>query len=157
MSCRSLFSLALVLMLAGCASEAEKQKKEVAEKLKDRKEHQEKQVADPAFVAFLGRLRAAVAKKDLPTLSSMMTADFGYRWDTPPVGDNIFTYWDLNDTWPVLSKILHEPFVPHEDYLISPPAAATDPSYRGYRAGIRQVRGSWKFAYFVPGEGVAAQ
>jgi hypothetical protein len=36
--------------------------------------------------------------------------------------------------------------------MVAPPQFA-DPSaeYTGYRAGIRRVNGSWKFAYFVNG------
>ncbi len=36
--------------------------------------------------------------------------------------------------------------------MVAPPQFA-DPAadYNGYRAGIRRVNGSWKFAYFVNG------
>ena len=64
----------------------------------------------------------------------------------------MFTYWDMNDSWPVLEKILREKFVAHDNYMVAPADVATDPSYKGYRAGMRLVRGSWKFAYFVPAE-----
>ena len=155
MICRSFVCLALTLTLAGCAAEKEKQKKkDDAEK---KQTQSQKQAEDPAFLAFLGRLRIAVANKDQPTITSMMTADFGYRWDTPPVGDNVFTYWDLNESWPVLSKLLREKFAAHNGYMVAPAAVATDPSFHGFRAGMRMLNGSWKFAYFVPGEGVTAQ
>ena len=88
MSCRSFVCLALTLSLAGCAAEKEKQKKKDAAEIKQ--EQSQKVAEDPAFLAFLGRLRIAVANKDHATLTSMMTADFGYRWDTPPVGDDVF-------------------------------------------------------------------
>jgi hypothetical protein len=152
MSCRPLACLALALIISGCAAEQEKQKKKDEEEKK--KERAERLAEDPAFTSFLGRLRSAVAKRDKETLSSMMTPDFGYRWDNPPVGDNVFTYWDLNESWPILSKILREQFVPHGSYMVAPAAVANDPTYTGFRAGMRLVSGGWKFAYFVPGEGV---
>ena len=149
MTCRPFVCLSLALLLAGCETPETKEKKE-AEKKAD---PLAKQAEDPAFLAFLGRLRAAAANKDHDTLSGMMTADFGYRWDTPPVGDNVFTYWDLNDSWPVLQKLLRERFIAHENYMVAPSAVATDPGFHGYRAGIRMLNGSWRFAYFVPAEG----
>ena len=33
--------------------------------------------------------------------------------------------------------------------MVAPPQFATDQQYNGWRAGIRLVNGSWKFAYFV--------
>lgn len=108
---------------------------------------------DQSFQGFVGRLRIAAAKKDLPALASMMTSDFGYRWETPPSGENAFTYWDEHGVWPELRAVLKENFVPNERYMVAPPQVAGDPNYNGYRAGLRQVNGSWKFAYFVPGEG----
>jgi len=155
MCCPPLVCLALVLILSGCAAEQEKQKKKDEEQ--KQKERAEKIAEDPAFTAFLGRLRTAVANKDQQTLTSMMTPDFGYRWDNPPVGDNVFTYWDLNESWPILSKILREKFVPHGNYMVAPATVAYDPNYTGYRAGMRMVSGSWKFAYFVPAEGTVSR
>jgi hypothetical protein len=155
MFCRLPVFLAFALILSGCAAEREKQKqKDEAQKQKDRAE---RLAEDPTFTAFLGRLRIAVANKDHTTLTSMMTADFGYRWDNPPVGDNVFTYWDLNESWPILNKMLREKFVPHRNYMVAPPGVAYDPNYTGFRAGMRLVDGSWKFAYFVPAEGTVAR
>ena len=88
-------------------------------------------------------------------LQSMMAPNFGYRWDDPPPGDNVFTYWDMNNLWPEVEKVLAQKFVPFRAeggdlYMVAPPEMTTDPDYAGYRAGIRLVMGSWKFAYFVP-------
>ena len=155
MNCRLIICLALALLFAGCAAEREKQKKK--DEAEKKQEVSKKVAEDPAFTAFLGRLRIAVAKKDRAVLTSMMTADFGYRWDTPPVGDDVFTYWDLNESWAVLAKLLREKFVAHNNYMVAPAAVATDPAFHGFRVGIRMLNGSWKFAYFVPGEGTIAQ
>ena len=136
----------LLLTLAACEAPYKKKDDEDKKPMKD-------QAGDQAFQAFLGRLRQAVARKDHAMLTSLMTHDFGYRWDTPPVGETPFIYWDKNNLWPELAATLKESFVAHELYMKAPPAAVTDPNYQGYRAGIRIVSGSWKFAYFVPGEG----
>lgn len=149
MSARRLVYFALALILAACATPKEEKAK--AAEQKERERVGRSQIADPSFQAFLGRLRIAVAQKDLPTLSSMMTVDFGYRWDEPPVGDNIFTYWDLSESWPILGRVLREDFHPHENYLVA--VQTTAGGAEGYRAGMRQVNGSWKFAYFLPPEG----
>ena len=152
---RTFACLALTLALFGCAAEREKQKKKDAT---EKKQEQSQKVAeDPMFLAFLGRLRIAVAKKDRATLTSMMTADFGYRWDTAPVGDDVFTYWDLNDSWPVLGKLLREKFAAHNNYMVAPATVATDPAFSGFRVGMRMLNGGWKFAYFVPAESTAPQ
>jgi hypothetical protein len=106
---------------------------------------------DPNFQAFLGRLRIAVAKRDYEVLRQMMVPDFGYRWDNPGPGDSIWAYWDLNNLWPELEGLLQKPFMPLEDFMVSPPEFAADPSsYAGYRVGLKQIMGSWRFIYFVP-------
>jgi len=88
-------------------------------------------------------------------LASLMTADFGYRWDTPPAGESVFQYWSMNDVWPTLEGIVGQKFVPNGTYMVAPAQVATSRSYQGYRAGMRLERGSWKFAYFVTGEAPA--
>jgi hypothetical protein len=81
-----------------------------------------------------------------------MTPDFGYSLNPERSGEGVFQYWDENNLWPELAGILSEKFVKKGDYMVAPPQFA-DPSlnYDGYRAGIRRVNGSWKFAYFVNG------
>lgn len=139
---RNLICCLLVVGFVGCQTPYKKTDKEEAVKKKD-------QSGDTSFKGFVGRLQIAVAKKDLPTIASMMTADFGYRLDTPPEGENVFTYWDQKGLWPVMRGILREKFVPNETYMVAPPQVVADPNYGGYRAGLRMVNGSWKFAYFV--------
>lgn len=144
---RALLCLLAAVALAGCETPYKKKDKEEQQPMKD-------QSGDTSFQAFVGRLKIAVARKDLPMIASMMTSDFGYRWDTPPPDENVFTYWDQNNLWPELSALLQERFVPSDLYMVSPPQVVADPNYRGYRVGMRIVGGSWKFAYFVSGEGV---
>ena len=51
-----------------------------------------------------------------------------------------------------LEGILTEKFVVKGDFMVAPPQFADDSSgYQGYRAGVRRINGSWKFAYFVNG------
>src|SRR5205814_370072 len=96
------------------------------------------QSSDTSFQAFLGRLRIAVSNHDQAVLSSMMTKDFGYRWETPPAGETVFTYWDQNNIWPELSAMLREKFAPSDVYMVAPPQFVVDPNnYQGYRAGMR--------------------
>ena len=84
-------------------------------------------------------------------LASMMTPDFGYRLDPLGEGPGVFEYWDQNDIWKELSLVLKDPFVPNGQDMVAPPQFASDAQYRGYRAGMALVNGSWKFAYFVTG------
>lgn len=111
---------------------------------------------DVDFQAFLGRLRKAVKMHDVNMLASMMTPDFGYVLGATPAddrsGEGVFKYWDDNGLWVELDGIVSERFVPKGDFMVAPSQFA-DPStdYTGYRAGIRRVNGSWKFAYFVNG------
>ncbi|HEY2799016.1 MAG TPA: hypothetical protein VGI85_00345 [Chthoniobacterales bacterium] len=104
------------------------------------------------FQAFLGRLREAVRAHDVNAVAAMMTVDFGYHLSPDMSGPGVFKYWDDNGLWVELNGILGERFVPNGAYMVAPPQFA-DPSaeYQGYRAGIRRVNGSWKFAYFVNG------
>jgi hypothetical protein len=146
---RLLPCLLVALLLAGCETPYKKKDEEEKKPLKD-------VAGDQSFQAFIGRLRTAVAKKDLPMLASMMTADFGYRWDPAPASENVFTYWDEHGIWPELEAVLKEQFVNVDAYMVSPPQFASDPNYNGYRAGMRTMKGSWKFAYFVPAETSAA-
>jgi hypothetical protein len=123
----------------------------------DEKKPLQDQSNDQAFQAFMGRLRTAVEKQDRAMLASMMASDFGYRWDAPPAGETPFDYWDQTGLWSQLSLILREQFVPNQEYMVAPPQVVTDPTYNGFRAGMRIIQGSWRFVYFVPGEPVDAQ
>ena len=126
----------------------EKAKKEALKKAKAKLRESE----DVDFQAFVGRLRKAVATRDLATLKSMMTDDFGYKLEPPMAGPGVFQYWEQENLWPELDGILAEKFVKKGNFLVAPPQFA-DPSlnYDGYRAGITRMKGSWKFAYFVNG------
>jgi hypothetical protein len=139
----------LLVAFAACDSLHSPYKKKDEEAKKPMKD----QSGDQNFTSFLGRLRIAVNKHDTAMMASLMTTDFGYRWDDAPPGETAFTYWDQHNLWGELSNILQQKFEPHEKYMVAPGQATTDPKYTGYRAGMRTVRGSWKFAYFVPGEG----
>jgi hypothetical protein len=126
----------------------EKAKKEALKKAKAKLRESE----DVDFQAFVGRLRKAVATRDLATLKSMMTDDFGYKLEPPMAGPGVFQYWEQENLWPELDGILAEKFVKKGNFLVAPPQFA-DPSlnYDGYRAGITRMKGGWKFAYFVNG------
>jgi hypothetical protein len=107
---------------------------------------------DVDFQAFVGRLKKAVTAHDVNALAGMMTEDFGYALNPEKSGDGVFKFWDENNLWPELEGIMTERFVKKGDYWVAPPQFA-DPSlnYDGYRVGIRRVKGSWKFVYFVNG------
>lgn len=142
---RLLLCALLTFAFVGC--ESPYKKSDAAEK-KSKKDFSK----DPSFQAFIGRLRIAVNKRDGNMLASMMAPDFGYRWDFPPAGENPLDYWERKQLWGELSSILKKRFVPNDDYMVAPPAVVDDPNYAGYRAGMRMINGTWKFAYFVPAE-----
>jgi len=108
---------------------------------------------DVDFQAFVGRLQKAVAAHDMNMLASMMTKNFGYKLNPPMEGEGVFKYWDEENLWPELEGILSEKFVKGDaEFMVAPPQFADKSlNYDGYRAGIRRVNGSWKFAYFVNG------
>ncbi len=150
---KSLLSLFLVgtLAFSGCQMFGK-------HKNKDKKpapvENMRDQSADVDFQSFLGRLRKAAAERDMTTIATMMTPDFGYVLGPTPdldrKGDGVFQYWDEQGLWQELNGILAEKFVPKGDFMVAPPQFAdADLNYDGYRAGIRRVTGSWKFVYFV--------
>jgi hypothetical protein len=140
--------LLLLVSVTACNTLQAPYKKKDAEEKKAMKD----QANDQAFQAFVGRLRIAVAKRDRAKLTSMMTSDFGYRWDNPPMGETAFDYWDKNGLWKDLDGLLKQKFAANEFYMMAPVQAVNDPTYTGYRVGIKIVGGSWKFAYFVPAE-----
>jgi hypothetical protein len=145
--------LALAFVFAGCQTPQQKKEKlKQAELKKKAKANLREESTDVDFQAFVGRLRKAVAKRDVETIKSMMTDDFGYKLDPPLSGPGAFQYWEQENLWPELDGILSERFVKKGAFMVSPPQFA-DPSlnYDGYRIGITRVRGSWKFAYFVNG------
>ena len=108
-----------------------------------------------AFQSFLGRLRQAVAAKDITAIAGMMTKNFGYHINPDREGEGVFAYWDQNDVWPELQLVVRERFVPFGDqrdgFMVAPAEFAAADHYTGYRAGIQLVNGSWRFAYFVNG------
>jgi hypothetical protein len=150
--------LVLAVALSGCQTWNKEKEKKAALKKRTKVAPREES-SDVDFYAFLGRLRKAVAARDVPMLKSMMTDNFGYKlepkWEgvePKPDTPGVFQYWEEQDLWPEVEGILSEKFVKYKGYLVAPPQFA-DPSvnYDGYRAGIRRVNGSWKFAYFVNG------
>jgi hypothetical protein len=142
--------LLLALALTGCAKTGQNTKK--AAMFKKPPVSLREENADVDFQAFVGRLRKAVKAHDVHTLTSMMTEDFGYRLEPVGSGPGVFQYWDENGLWVELDGILSEKFVKKDAYLVAPPKFADEAAqYTGYRAGIRRVKGSWKFAYFVNG------
>jgi hypothetical protein len=145
--------LAFAFAFTGCQTPQEKKEKLKQAALKKKaKVNLREEGTDVDFQAFLGRLRKAIAKRDVETLKSMMTDDFGYKLDPPMGGPGVFQYWEQENLWPELDGILSERFVKKGVFMVAPPQFA-DPSlnYDGYRIGITRVRGSWKFAYFVNG------
>ena len=108
---------------------------------------------DVDFQAFVSRLKKAISAHDVNTIAGMMTEDFGYSLNPEKSGEVVFKYWDENNLWPELEAIVTtEKFAKKGEYWVSPPQFA-DPSlnYDGYRLGVRRVKGSWKFVYFVNG------
>jgi hypothetical protein len=147
--------LLLSLALSGCETPQMKQAKEkkaAAAAAKKAKTKPPEEATDVDFQAFVGRLRKAVAAHDVHTLASMMTPDFGYRLEPEASGEGVFQYWDEHGLWPELQGIISEKFVKKGEYMVAPPQFGNPAlNYDGYRAGIRRVNGSWKFAYFVNG------
>ena len=141
-----------VFVFAGCQTPDQKKEKLKQAALKKKAKADLREQQDVDFQAFVVRLRRAVAQRDMATLKSMMTDDFGYKLEPAMSGPGVFQYWEQENLWPELDGILSERFVKKGAFWVSPPQFA-DPSlnYDGYRAGITRVRGSWKFAYFVNG------
>lgn len=147
------FTLVLcALALSGCGSFSKKNKAKKDALTKKTKVDLRDTPVDMDFDAFLGRLRKAVAAKDMQTIASMMTSNFGYQNNPPLEGDGVFKHWDENNLWPEIEGILSEKFVEYKGFRVAPPQFADESlAYDGYRAGIRRVDGAWKFAYFVSG------
>lgn len=104
---------------------------------------------DTSFRAFQNRLSKAVAKHDVQMLSSLMVPNFGYSWENGGEGAGVFDYWDRNNLWPELQLVLKEKFVPSGNFMVAPADVTFNPDYKGYRAGLQLVNGSWRFVYFV--------
>jgi hypothetical protein len=147
---RVMLCMVLVCGLASCASP---KKKDDAEKQKERMKALEADMiddgGDPDFLAFVSHLREAVAQHDLNMLASMMTENFGYSLNPPREGDGVFQYWDQANIWPQLQTTLNQHFANNGNYLVAPVDFVTNPAFHGWRAGITNVGGTWKFAYFV--------
>ena len=147
---RLLLSLVLACSLIACSSPEKKKQEAEAAKAKLAAEDADEKGSDPNFLAFIGRLRKAVAQHDVNMLAPMMTANFGYRLEPVGEGEGVFQYWDQMNIWPQLQAVLDQRFVPKGSFMVAPPAFSSDPDkFHGYRAGIVSVNGSWKFAYFV--------
>jgi hypothetical protein len=139
-------------VFTGCQTPEQKKQKLKEAALKKKTKANLRESGDVDFQAFISRLRKAVANRDVGTLKSMMTDDFGYKLEPAMAGPGVFEYWNQENLWLELDGILSEKFVKKGNFMVAPPQFA-DPSlnYDGYRAGITRVRGSWKFAYFVNG------
>jgi hypothetical protein len=147
MTIRLLTIAVAAVLLAGCPKSDQKKNKAKTDRpdpipTKD-------QSTDQTFQAFVGQLRTAVMRRDREVLASMMAPDFGYRWDAGPPGEDAFSFWDKNNLWPELASLMNEHWVPYDGFMVVPPQLAQDSEYRGFRAGVQQRNGSWRFAYFV--------
>jgi hypothetical protein len=144
--------IALTFALPACQTPEQKKEKAKKEALKKKAKADLRESPDVDLQAFVGRLKKAVANRDVETIKSMMTEDFGYKLEPPMSGPGVFQYWEQENLWPELEGILQERFVKKGAFWVSPPQFA-DPSlnYDGYRVGITRTKGSWKFAYFVNG------
>jgi hypothetical protein len=154
MKTRLLGSLAIVAALAFTACPTTNPKKNEKKPGRTAKPPPTEENTEVDFQAFIGRLRQAVRARDVNTIASMMTPNFGYVLGATPAEDRtgagVFQYWNGNNLWPEVEGVLSEKFVPFNDYMVAPPQFALDPeAYAGYRAGIQRVNGSWRFAYFV--------
>ena len=137
-------ALGSACLLAGCETPFKKSDKAREDAKKDASK-------DPSFQGFIGRLQTAVRTKDFEVLGSLMAPDFGYRWETPPAGESVFTYWNEQNVWPHVTEVLRAKFAPNGEFMVAPPEFAANPdTYQGWRAGMRIIGGSWRFAYFVP-------
>ncbi len=85
------FLLVMIFALSGCGTPGKSKDKNKAAK-KNPDQEQRDQSSDTDFLAFVGRLRKAVAAHDVNTLASMMTEDFGYRLNPIGSGDGVFKY-----------------------------------------------------------------
>ncbi len=101
---------------------------------------------------FVKMLRKAVKARDVVALAAMMTPDFGYNLTPVMEGAGVFEFWDNNNLWGELDKIVRSEFKSFKGYMVAPPQFA-DPTqpYAGYRAGLRKTPAGWRFAYFVSG------
>ena len=144
--------LTCAMVFSGCGLFNSKPKNKKPDVTKRAKADLREENMEVDFQAFLGRLKKAIAAHDVNELAGMMTEDFGYSLNPEKSGDGVFKYWDENNLWPELEGIMTERFVKKGDFWVAPPQFA-DPTlnYDGYRVGIRRVKGSWKFVYFVNG------
>ena len=144
--------LACAIAFSGCSLFKSKPKDKKPDVNKRAKADLREENSDVDFQAFLGRLKKAVAAHDVNELAGMMTEDFGYSLNPEKSGDGVFKFWDENGLWLELEGIMTERFVKKDDFWVAPPQFANPAvNYDGYRVGIRRVKGSWKFVYFVNG------
>jgi len=149
-----LLALAVVFgAFPACKSQSKAEKERKAALKRKAKAELREDETDVDFQAFIGRLRKAVASRDTAALAPMMTPNVGYKLNPTMEGEGVFKFWDQENLWPEVEGILSENFVKGDgDYMVAPPQFADKSlNYDGYRAGIRRVNGSWKFAYFVNG------
>src|SRR5919108_4627352 len=127
-------------VLSSCQTPEQKKQKLKEAALKKKAKADLRESGDVDFQAFVGRLRKAVTRRDIETIKSMMTDDFGYKLEPPMSGPGVFQYWEQENLWPELDGILQERFVKKGAFMVAPPQFA-DPSlnYDGYRIGITRV------------------
>ena len=149
MNFRLFLVLVLVFSLPACDVFHKNKKVQPSQTIKNAK-------GDVSYEGFVNRLRKAVETHDIPVLASMMSADFGYLLDPtssdPGSGEGVWKYWDANQLWPEVNRVVHAKFMPFGNFMVAPSEFVTDPAYIGYRAGLSNINGSWKFVYFVSGK-----
>lgn len=143
-------SLGVVFLMTGCQDKNKKADQNSAVRQSEGTTGASVSPSDQDFQVFIQQLRRAVANRDMEYIASQMTPNFGYRLNPLGEGAGVFEYWDVNNVWSDLDRVIRSKFIGNGNFLVAPPEfAASGTVYNGYRAGMLKINGEWKFAYFV--------
>ena len=96
------------------------------------------------------RMMEASITRDQEVIQPMLAPDFNWREDDAPLTETPFEFWNRQNLWGTLNKLLNQTSFDSAGLKIAP-RDAKNASYTGPRLAWRKVGDEWRLAYFYAG------
>jgi hypothetical protein len=109
----------------------------------------------PGAAQVVGQVEEAANTRDIGRLRPLMADEFTYSFGDSPSAETAIVMWQADPT--ILAEIGKALAAgcaqdPKDQQVVCPATFLTDENFTGYRAGFRNVGGSWKMVFFVAGD-----
>jgi hypothetical protein len=109
----------------------------------------------PGAARAIAAVEQAAASRDVGQLRPLMADEFTYSFGDSPSAETAVVMWQADPTiLGELGKVLAAGCAEDkkDGQVVCPAAFLTDENFSGYRAGFRNLGGTWKMVFFVAGD-----